>query len=145
MFTFSLVLHVLAACIWVGGHLLLVFMILIPVLKTRNLQPLLEFEQKYEKIGMPALLILVITGLFQAYTYQPDILLWFQFENHISQHIFMKLIFLFTTIGLALNVRFNLLKRNPIPINILATHIIIVTIVSVLFLMTGISFKYNIF
>lgn len=138
-------MHVLSACIWVGGHLLLVFMILIPVLKTRNLEPLLDFEQQYEKIGMPALLILVITGLYQAYTYEPNISLWFQFDNHISQHIFMKLIFLFATVGLALNVRFNLLKRIPIPINTLSIHIIIVTIISVFFLMTGISFKYNIF
>lgn len=145
LFTFSLILHLIAATIWVGGHILLVFTVLIPTLKSKDLAPLLAFEQRYEKVGMPALVVLIITGLFQAYSYQPEISEWFQWENHISRHIMLKLIFLFSTFSMALNVKFNLLKRSPIPLPILAGHIITVTVISILFLITGVSFKYAIF
>lgn len=61
-----LVLHLIGATIWVGGHLILAMGILPEVLKKKDPQILLNFEKKYEKIGMPALLVMVITGIWMS-------------------------------------------------------------------------------
>ena len=142
-----IIIHVLAATVWTGGHLILAVAILPKILKEKNSKGLLDFERNYEKIGMPALLIQIITGLYLAYSYLPDLSLWFSFSDHYSTHIGIKLILLFTTFAFALNAKFrlipNLSKGNNL--NIFAFHIISVTIISVLFLIVGLSFRLNVF
>ena len=63
MYGSLLLLHILAATIWTGGHIVLSVVILPKVLKERSPQLLLDFESVYEKIGMPALIIQIITGV----------------------------------------------------------------------------------
>ncbi len=48
-----LLLHILGATIWTGGHIVLCFVILPGVLKENSPEQLLKFESVYEKIGMP--------------------------------------------------------------------------------------------
>ena len=71
MYGLALLLHILAATIWTGGHIVLSVVVLPKVLRERSPARLLEFESVYEKIGMPALIIQVITGLFLAYRMLP--------------------------------------------------------------------------
>ena len=52
--------------IWVGGHLYLWWIILPGVLKSRDIERLLKFEKSFEPLGMPALLFLVITGIWMS-------------------------------------------------------------------------------
>ncbi len=61
MYQLILTLHVLAATIWTGGHLVLALGILPDVLKNRDVEGLLNFEGKYERVGIPALIVQVIT------------------------------------------------------------------------------------
>ena len=147
MYTLIIVLHVLAATIWTGGHIVLATTILPNILRTKNVDKLLEFEMGYEKVGMPALVIQIITGLYLAYNYLPDVTKWFSFSDHISTHIGIKLILLFCTFGLALSAKFrlipNLKKGNNL--KIFAGHIIAVTIISILFVITGLSFRLVVF
>jgi len=147
MHTLILVLHVLAATIWTGGHLVLATTILPDVLKTNNPAKLLDFEQGYEKVGMPALVIQIATGLYLAYNFLPDLSLWFSFSDHLSTHIGIKLILLFCTFGLALNEKFRLIpnldKGNNL--KIFGGHIIAVTTISILFVIIGLSFRLGIF
>jgi putative copper export protein len=56
----------LAATTWTGGHLVLSIVVLPPVLKERSPSELLRFESVYDKIGMPALVVQVVTGLMLA-------------------------------------------------------------------------------
>ncbi len=147
MVTLALVLHVLAATIWTGGHIVLATTVLPKILNTKDINKLLDFEMGYEKVGMPALLIQIVTGLFLAYNYLPDVTQWLSFSDQISTHIGIKLILLFTTFGFALNAKFrlipNLEKGNNL--TIFAGHIIAVTTISVLFVIVGLSFRLNIF
>lgn len=145
MHTLFLVLHVLAATIWIGGHLILAIVVLPKILKTKNIKALTEFEENFEKIGIPALVIQVITGIYLAYSLLPNVSEWFSFSNHTSTHIGIKLILLIITILLALDARFrlipNLSEKN---LTSLTIHIFLVTIVAVLFVITGLSFRLNI-
>ena len=142
---FIILLHVLAATIWVGGHLVLAIGILPAVLKNRDFDLLQSFESRYEKVGMPALLILVITGIYMALIYLP-FGQWFDFSNHLSKHISLKLIWLGLTVVFALNARFRVipnLSAKTLPV--MGFHIISVTLLSILFLITGLSFRLNFF
>lgn len=142
MHSFFLVLHVLAATVWTGGHLILAIVVLPKILKTKNIQALTEFEENFEKIGIPALIIQAITGIYLAYSLLPNVSDWFSFSNHISTHVGIKLILLIITILLALDARFrlipNLSEKN---LTSLAVHIFMVTLVAILFVITGLSFR----
>lgn len=142
MYSYILLLHVLAATIWTGGHLVLATTILPRVLKEKSTSDLLRFESGYERIGIPALIIQVVTGLWLAHNLMPEISLWFSVVNPISRLILVKLILLLVTVLFAIDARLriipNLTDRNLMS---LAYHIIPVTVISVLFVIVGVSFR----
>ena len=117
-------------------------MVLPSVLKNRNPQQLLDFEQVYEKIGMPALIIQVVTGLMLAYRMLPDITLWFDMSIPLSHGIMAKLLLLALTVLFALDARFRVIpKLSADNLWDMALHIIPVTVISVLFVLAGVSFR----
>ncbi len=141
MHKYIILLHVLAATVWVGGHLVLAIGILPSVVKYGNIDLLNAFEAKYEKVGIPALIILVVTGLYMAIDYLP-ISEWFDFSNNLSTHISIKIILLGITIALALHARLKLLPNLSVNnLIVLAVHIIAITTVAVMFVVTGLSFR----
>jgi putative copper export protein len=141
---YLIILHVLAATVWVGGHLVLAIGILPSVLKDKDVNLLLGFETKYERVGIPALVILVVTGIYMAISYLP-IAQWFNFTNDLSRHISIKIILLGMTIAFAINARFRVIPNlTTKSLKLMAFHIISVTILAVLFLVTGLSFRLNI-
>ncbi len=142
MYGFLLFLHILAATVWTGGHLVLATVVLPKVLQERSAAELLRFESRFERIGIPALLIQVATGLWLAYRLLPDIGQWFEFENPVARPIAAKLLLLLVTIVLAADARLRLIPRlNDDRLTAMAWHIVPVTIVSVLFVAAGVAFR----
>lgn len=142
MYRYMLLLHVLAATVWTGGHVVLAVAVLPRVLREQNLSELLRFESAYEKIGMPALIIQVMTGLWLAYAMLPDVRLWFIADNSVSRSILLKLVLLLATVLLAADARLRIIPRLSVEnLQALAYHIIPVTIISVLFVVVGVSFR----
>lgn len=142
MHNYIILLHVLAATIWTGWHLVLSTSILPNALKNKDIAALTSFESRYEKVGIPALITLIITGLYLAYSFLPDMSQWFTFQNHLARHVTIKLILLITTFLLAAHARFRLIPNLTLKtFPILAIHIVLVTIISVLFVMTGLNFR----
>ena len=66
-----LFLHLLGASVWVGGHLVLLFSVLPGALRRRDVQPVRAFEQLYERVGIPALLLQIATGIWLAGQWLP--------------------------------------------------------------------------
>ena len=142
MYGLALLLHILAATIWTGGHIVLSVVVLPKVLRERSPARLLEFESVYEKIGMPALIIQVITGLFLAYRMLPDVSQWLDFSNPIAHPILLKLSLLTLTLCFAMSARFSVIPHlSEKNLTTMAWHIIPVTIISILFVITGVSFR----
>ena len=136
-----LLLHLLAATVWTGGHLILATVILPRALKQNSLTELMQFESAFERIGVPALLIQVASGLWLAYALIP-IGGWFDLTNPVSRPIALKLILLALTIGLAADARIRVIPKLSVQtLHSLAWHIIAVTVIAVLFVATGISFR----
>lgn len=130
-------IHILAATIWTGGHLILTLTFLPKALRKNDFNIIESFESKYEKIGIPALLTLVISGVYMAIQYAEEGFLSFDFSNHFNKHIYLKLILLLCTVILAVHARFFLIPKRAL--KPLALHIISVTIISVLFVLIGFS------
>ncbi|CAI9428758.1 Putative copper export protein [Candidatus Ornithobacterium hominis] len=139
-----LVLHLIGACIWVGGHLVLSVGILPEVYKKKDISILLNFEKKYEKIGMPALLIMLITGVWMAYQFGVPVQDWFQFKNPMETAISIKIILLLATLAFALSAQIRVIPHLSYQnLNLMTFHIISVTILSLLFLITGTYLRYG--
>ena len=133
-----LIIHLLAASIWVGGHLFLILRILPATLQQKDISILSDFRLKFGKIGMPSLLILVVTGILLAYDYNVPISDWFSFSNPIEKIISIKLLLLFTSLSLAVHAQkivFPKLTSNRMLPAIV--EIIIVTLIAVSMLILG--------
>lgn len=112
------------------------------VLKEKSPQRLLEFESAFERIGKPAMLIQIVTGLLLAHRLLPDISLWLDWNNPISRVIAIKFILLTLTILLAVDAKLRVLpKLSQQNLWDMALHIIAVTLLSIIFVIVGVSFK----
>jgi putative copper export protein len=142
MYGSLLLLHVLAATVWTGGHLVLALAVLPRVLRERSPSELLRFESAYERIGIPAMLIQVATGIWLAHRMIPDVSQWFAFDNPAARLVCIKLILLAVTVALAADARLRIIpKLSQGNLKSLAWHIVPVTVVSVLFVVVGVSFR----
>ncbi|NIM50135.1 MAG: copper resistance protein CopD [Gemmatimonadales bacterium] len=142
MYKYLLLIHVLGATIWTGGHLVLALTVLPKALKTRNVEAIRQFESGYERIGMPALFVQVITGIWLAYRVLPDPAAWFSFGSHTSTHILLKLVALTLTLILAMHARLRIIPRlDERRLTLLGYHIVSVTILAVIFVILGVSFR----
>lgn len=139
-----LIIHLLGASIWVGGHLILAVTILPEVLKKKDVGMLLNFEKKYEKIGIPALLLMVISGVWMSYKFGIGFSNWFQFSNPIETVISLKLILLLMTVAFAISANFFVIpKLTAKSLPIMAFHILSVTTIGVLMLLLGSFVRYG--
>ncbi|MFN7941071.1 MAG: CopD family protein [Thermoanaerobaculia bacterium] len=142
MYGFLLLLHILSATVWTGGHLVLASTVLPRALRERSAAELRRFESGYERIGIPALLIQVATGLWLAHRMVPDVGEWFSFADPVGRLVGAKLGLLALTVGLGADARLRILPRlTEKNLTSLAWHIVPVTVVSVLFVLVGVSFR----
>jgi uncharacterized membrane protein len=133
-----LIIHLLAATIWVGGHLLLLLRYVPKAIKSKSLEELSAFRKNFEPVGMPSLFILIITGILMAYDYNITFEKWFLFEDSIEKIVSIKLILLFISLTLAfITLKFVLPFINKISPFILYFIIFLVTTIAVTMLVLG--------
>lgn len=137
-----LFLHIIGATIWTGGHIVLSVVILPRALRNKSPGVLLEFESMYEKIGMPALVVQIATGLYLAHQFVPDFGAWFDYSNPVTHPILLKLGILALTFVFAMHARIRVIPNlTPDKLVLMAWHIVPVTLMSVLFVFAGVSFR----
>ena len=142
MLNYILILHLLGATVWTGGHLILTLVVLPKALSSRNIDGLMRFEQLFERVGMPALMLQIITGLWMAYQLLPNIAAWFKLDNDFSILISLKLLLLLMTVLVALHARFYRIPRLSIhTLKGFSINIILVTLFSVAFVVVGTLFR----
>jgi putative copper export protein len=133
-----LIIHLLAATVWVGGHLILLLIYVPKAKKSNSLDGISFFRKNFENIGIPALILLLITGVLLAYDYDVSIDKWFQFKGGIERIVSIKLLLFISTLILAISATkfiFPRLKNQPKPI--LYVFIILVTSIAVIMLVLG--------
>lgn len=135
-------LHVLGATVWTGGHLVLALAVLPRALRAKDPSIVRDFEAGYEKLGIPALVLQVLTGAHLAMVQLPTLAAWLDAENPIAHHVLAKLLLLVLTIGLAVHARFFIVPRlTSENMRALAWHIRLVTILAVLFVILGVGIR----
>ena len=139
-----LFVHVVAASIWVGGHLFLAIGLLPRALSKRDPEIILGFERIYERIGLPAMAVQIATGLWLAWRLLPDLVTWEDWNDPVARTICLKLACLAATIGLAAHARFFIIPRlDPARLPLLGAHIVAVTALALAFVWLGIVFRYG--
>jgi putative copper export protein len=135
-----LCLHVLGACIWTGGHLVLATRILPRALREKKAALIRDFEQGYERLGLPALVVQVLTGLWLAHRLLGGAS-WLG-DSGLARVVQIKLGLLAATVALALHAKWRVIPRlrdDNLPL--MAAHIIGVTVFAVLFVLAGASLR----
>ncbi|WP_156819105.1 CopD family protein [Psychrobacter lutiphocae] len=103
---------------------------------------MLTFESQLEKIGMPALGLQIVTGLWMAYRMLPDFASWFRWDNDISILVSSKVCLLALTLIIALHARFRVIPTlSTQSLNVFAVHIVAITLISVGFVVVGSLFR----
>lgn len=152
MMFWLLFLHLLGASVWVGGHLYLALRIVPVAISEQNSNILLDFESRFEKLGMSALLIQLLTGFKMADMLLPkwSLLLEHGADNPLRQVSILltaKLTWLIFTILTAISAQLFVLPKLKKHLdsakyrNLFIVHILLVTLLSVAFLATGVLFR----
>ena len=136
--------HLIAAAIWVGGHLVLAVSVLPEAMVRRDPDPVLGFERVYERIGLPAMAIQVVTGLWLANRLRPGVSSWLNWDDSVAIAISLKLACLLATIALAVHARLFIIPRLDVRrLPLLGAHIVAVTVLAVTFVWLGVAFRYG--
>lgn len=142
-----LILHLLAASVWVGGHLFLSLSIIPKALREKKARILTDFEKAYGAIGMPALVLLVITGVWMAVQLGVGITSWFSFSSPIERLVSLKLLLLFTTVILAISAQKRVIpalrKGSASRLPEMAMHAFLVTLIGIVMLVLGTFARYG--
>jgi len=98
-------IHLISASIWVGGSIF-IGIVLVPVLKTmttsmeERLQIMIKVGRRFNKIAVPSLIILIITGVYSSHQLlsKPELLLSSSYGNFLIIKIILviALIIVFT-------------------------------------------------
>ena len=135
-------LHLLGAAVWVGGHLVLSISVLPRALRARDPGIIREFESGFERLGIPALLVQVVTGLGLAYHWAPRVAGWLSPSTPQARLILLKLVLLAATVALATHARLRVLPTlEAATLRILAYHIVAVTLLGVGLLLAGVAIR----
>ncbi|MCE7862482.1 MAG: hypothetical protein DYG99_02960 [Bacteroidetes bacterium CHB5] len=137
-----ILVHVLGATVWVGGHLILSLGFLPHALQSKDISIITGFEKSFERIGIPALLAQIITGLWMASLYIPP-RQWFSLASVHHQYLWIKLSLVLGTIALAIHARFFIIPRlSEKNLPSMAFHIVLVTVFALGLVLTGLSFRF---
>lgn len=139
----ALSLHILGATVWVGGHLVFAVAILPDALRQRRAAIVEDFEQRFERVGLPALALQIVTGLWLAHHLLGSPANWFD-DSPVARTVQVKLALLAITVGLAVHARFRVIPRlSDTTLPTLAWHIRIITLAAVLFVLAGASIRFG--
>ena len=137
-FSLLVIVHALAATLWTGGHLVLDLGVLPKALRARDAGAIRAFEETFEPLGLSALAIQVVSGLWMVGIELPGFRGLFNPANPIGVLAGVKLLLLAATVGLALHARLRLIPHlrddNLAP---LAWHIRGITALAIAFVVVG--------
>lgn len=138
VFPLLVIVHALAATVWTGGHLVLDLGVLPRALRHRSAAAIRSFEETFEPLGLTALAIQVITGLWMAWIYLPGFQGLLSPAHPIGMLVGVKLVLLAGTAALAVHARLRLIPHlTDANLTALAWHIRGITALAIAFVVVG--------
>lgn len=148
MYKTALILHLLGASIWMGGHLYLLVRLMPDFIHRNDVAGFLAFEKSYEPLGITALAVQVVTGFYMLTTLLPPSL-WGQNMGMLTALVHGKLTWLILTILTALHARFRVVKKlengmhTANTLKIMGFHVLLICVWSVAFVINGTFFRFG--
>ncbi|MCX5966672.1 MAG: CopD family protein [Cyanobacteria bacterium] len=137
-FAWLVIVHALAATLWTGGHLVLGLGVLPRALRLRQAAVIRDFEELFEPLGLTALAVQVVSGLWMAGLELPGFQGLFSLQSPIAVLLSAKLLLLAATAALALHARLQLIPHlRDDNLSGLAWHIRAITALAVAFVVVG--------
>ncbi|WP_411868908.1 CopD family protein [Vulcanococcus limneticus] len=137
-FPVLVIVHALAATVWTGGHLVLDLGVLPRARRAQSAAQIRAFEEVFEPLGLTALGIQVLTGLWMGWIYLPGFEGLFSPENPIGMLVGVKLLLLTGTAALAVHARLRLIPQlTDDTLSGLAWHIRAITALAIAFVVVG--------
>lgn len=137
-----LFVHLLGASVWVGGHLVLLLGVLPGALRRRDVAAVRAFERRYERVGLPALALQVISGLWLASLWLPPAA-WLE-PSAQAYLVQAKLALLGMTALLGVHARLRLIPQlTPQRLPALALHVLLLTLAAVALVWVGSGFRFG--
>ena len=138
VFPLLVIVHALAATVWTGGHLVLDLGVLPRALRAQSAAQVRAFEEVFEPLGLTALAIQVLTGLWMGWIYLPGFQGLFSPSNPIGMLVGVKLLLLAGTAALALHARLRLIPNlTDANLSGLAWYIRGITALAIAFVVVG--------
>ncbi|MCF8140624.1 MAG: CopD family protein [Cyanobium usitatum Tobar12.5m-G36] len=138
VFPLLVIVHALAATVWTGGHLVLDLGVLPRALRAQSAAQVRAFEEVFEPLGLTALAIQVLTGLWMGWIYLPGFQGLFSQAKPIGILVGVKLLLLAGTAALALHARLRLIPNlTDANLSGLAWHIRSITALAIAFVVVG--------
>jgi putative copper export protein len=138
----TIVLHLIGAAIWVGGHLVLTLAIFPEALRSHNASIVRQFDARFERIGIPALALQVITGLFLVARWIPNAQSLISPATPQAWSIDIKLALLLATVIIAAHARLRIVPvLDESNLRILAYHAYAVTLIGIGMLIMGVVIR----
>jgi putative copper export protein len=138
IFPLLVIVHALAATVWTGGHLVLDLGVLPRALRAQSAAQIRAFEEVFEPLGLTALAIQVLTGLWMGWIYLPGFQDMFNPANPIGMLVGVKLLLLVGTAALAVHARLRLIPNlTDDNLSGLAWHIRGITALAIAFVVVG--------
>jgi uncharacterized membrane protein len=142
LYRILVMLHVLGATVWIGGHLVLAITVLPRAMRAGDPSLVREFETAYERIGIPSLLLQVITGVWLAMRWIPDGMSWLPPGGPQVHLVLGKFALLLITILLGVHARLRIIPRLDVErLALLRAHVVAITVTAVLFLVLGVGIR----
>jgi putative copper export protein len=138
VFSLLVIVHALAATVWTGGHLVLDLGVLPKALRERDAAAIRAFEETFEPLGLSALAIQVVSGLWLVGIVLPGFGGLFNPDNPMGMLAGAKLLLLAATAALALHARLRLIPHlSDDTLLPLAWHIRAITALAIAFVVVG--------
>jgi putative copper export protein len=132
------IVHALAATVWTGGHLMLDLRVLPRALREGSAAAIRSFEETFEPLGLTALAIQVLIGLWMAWIDLPGFQGLFSPANPIGMLVGVKLLLLAATAALAIHARLRLIPHlSDDKLTSLAWHLRGITAQAIAFVVAG--------
>ena len=138
VFPLLVIVHALAATVWTGGHLVLDLGVLPRALRAQSAAAIRAFEEVFEPLGLTALAVQVLTGLWMGWIDVHGFRGLLNSANPIGMLVGVKLLLLAGTAALAVHARLRLIPNHTDDnLSGLAWHIRDINALAIAFVVVG--------
>ncbi len=139
-----LILHGIAAAVWLGGLAGLALGYLPEAWRTRDPRLLVDAIARFDRLGLPALIVAIITGCILAYHWLPETALWFNRELPHGAAILSKFSLLILALLIYAYQRARVLPTlGPERIPRLGLCLMLQLVLATLLLIAGSAFRFT--